>query len=418
MSQLNFTEGVYLDHHEMSRFDHFTRELLDKILKKKSKSLGIVDNLSQGKLSTSDYLVERGTNTDTNGVWTCKSREGFSVIDNIFKASGYLPKQDNIFVISESIDNVELQDSSDFLLNDKRVVVSRPYISYTEEGTCSINTSGQLTGVNTYFTQVLRGHNTPAPTKIKFINQDGSTPTNDSVYEVSNVVNDLTAQLVGGTFSNESSLRYIVLGSYDLSQYLNLSTKRLYSYIHTTTLALREANVLSTDLILADLVSNGDNTFTVVDRRQENSLLMNGELDLDWINVTGWETSINIRNDGAATPTVKMRISGDGTMEVFGRFKFSNEVPSSTGIAHDYLYKDDITAIPQVDTQRKVLSKVVLADSSATAVYDPNISATFSWGWENVTRFSINIIIPEASVSLIDLDNWYSFYIKQPIGLF
>jgi len=417
MSQLNFSEGVYLDHHEMFKFNSFVRELLDKILQNKTKRFGIIGNVLEGKISNNDYLVQRGTDTDSNGVWTCKTGSGFSVVKNTFKNMNYLPNQDNILAISESIDNITLQDSSDFPLNSKRVVVSRPVISHIEEGTCSVNTLGQITGINTSFSRTLRGHNTPAPTKIKFIKSDGTNAANNSVYEVSNILNDTNAQLVGGTFSNESSLRYIVIGSYDLSQQLNLSTKRLYTYIYSTSLALRQANVLSSDTILADLISNGDNTFTIIDRRQESSLLIGNELDFGWITVTGWTTTSNIRNDGAAMPQIKMRISGDGTMEVFGRFRFSNEIPAITGISKDLIHKDNITSIPQVDIQRKTISKVVLADFSPSAAYDPNVSVSFSWGWENVTRFAINIMIPDTSIPLIDISNWYSFYIKQPIGL-
>lgn len=417
MSQLNFSEGVYLDHHEMTRFDGFVREFFDKFIQKKSKRLGILSNISQGVSSSTDYLVARGTNTDTNGVWTCKSNGGYSIIANSFKTQGFLPNTDNVLVKSELIDNVVLEDSSDYALDAIRVVVCRPEMVYIEQGLCSLSSTGQLSGVDTKFSELLRGHNTVAPTKIKFIKSDGTPAANSGIYEVSNISNDTTAQLIGASFSSEASLRYIIVGSYTLSQQINLGTKKQYAFIKSNTLALREVNVLSTDIILANLVSNGNGTFQVVDRRHENLLLMNGELDLDWINITGWETSINIRNDGAATPIVKMRLSGDGTMEIFGKFKFSNEIPSLTGISHDYIRKDNITAIPQVNIQRKVLSKVVLADFSPSAVYDPNISVTFSWGWENITRFSINILIPETSITKIDLDNWYSFYIKQPIGI-
>lgn len=420
MSQLNFSEGVYLDHHEMTRFDGFVREFFDKFIQKKSKRLGILSNISQGVSSSTDYLVARGTNTDTNGVWTCKSNEGYSIIANSFKVQGFLPNTDNVLVKSELIDNVVLEDSSDYALDAIRVVVCRPEMVYIEEGLCSLNTTGQLSGVGTVFTQLLRGHNTIAPTKIKFLKSDGTPPVNSGIYEVSNILNDTTVQLIGSSFTAESSLRYIVVGSYTLSQQINLGTKKSYSFIKSSTLALRETNVLSSDIILANLVSNGDGTFKVVDRRHENILVLNGELDYEWRTITGWKVTLNLRNDGAAAPIIKIRTTGDGTIEMFGRFKFSEEITSITGVAIDSMYKDDITSIAPVTTYRKALVNVVLYDDIiGDNIYDPGVTATFSWGQEGgFSRMMINITIPETSITKISPNNWYSFYIKQPIGVY
>jgi len=420
MSQLNFSEGIYLDHHEMTRFDGFVREFFDKFIQKKSKQLGILSNISQGTASSTDYLVARGTNTDTNSVWTCKSNSGYSIVPNTFKLQGYLPNTDNTLIKSDFVDNIILEDSSDYPLDDIRVVVCRPEIVYIEQGLCSLSATGQLSGVDTKFSELLRGHNTIAPTKIKFIKSDGTPAVNSGIYEVSNISNDTTAQLIGASFSLESSLRYIIVGSYTLSQQINLGTKKQYSFIKSNTLALREVNVLSTDILLANLVSNGDGTFEVIDRRQENVLVLNGELDYDWITLTGWDVTLNLRNDGSALPTIKIRAIGDGTIEMFGRFKFSSEIPSITGYAIDSMIKDNVDIQQVVTTYRKALANVVLYDDiPGSNVYDPGVTATFSWGQEGgPTRLMINITIPETAIDKISINNWYSFYIKQPIGVY
>lgn len=87
------------------------------------------------------------------------------------------------------------------------VKITHQYSS-AEEGTVSIDSQGNLTGVDTKFLEVLRGQ-PDIPSKIKFL--DASLNTLE--YEVLEVISDTNAVLQG-TFSAENDLTFSVVGSF------------------------------------------------------------------------------------------------------------------------------------------------------------------------------------------------------------
>ena len=82
-----------------------------------------------------------------------------------------------------------------------------------EKGYAQVDTSGNVSGtVN--FEGVVRGQSSGVPTCIKFVKDDGTTPLNNQVYQVVNIINNNNIVLSSGyPFQAETQLRVVVLGS-------------------------------------------------------------------------------------------------------------------------------------------------------------------------------------------------------------
>lgn len=192
MSKLNISRNIFLEKEELNRFQDFLlNDTIASIFLENSSSWGIIRTIFSGP--SPDYLVEVGTNLGT------------IKIDSLSKAVDV----DRLLILQKPIDNISVpQDNSWYW-----VKISHKY-SPLEEGECSINANGEVTGLNTKFSEVLRGHSSEVPVKIKFYKDGGAI--NNQIYEVlslNTVTPDLNLILVGNEFQPESGLRYYVIGS-------------------------------------------------------------------------------------------------------------------------------------------------------------------------------------------------------------
>lgn len=96
--------------------------------------------------------------------------------------------------------------------------------SSLEEGVCALDSSGNLTGTNTKFTELLRGQ-PDFPSKISFPN----ALLNVFEYDVLEILNDENA-ILQGVFVAESDLRYSVVGTFTPGVNPPTASKYIYQY--------------------------------------------------------------------------------------------------------------------------------------------------------------------------------------------
>lgn len=193
MSKLNITRNIFLEKEELNRFQNFlANDTIASIFLDNTTQWGIVRTSFSGP--SIDFLIEQGTNV------------GAIKISNLSKAVDI----DRLLIYQKPINNIPIPSDSTWYW----VKISHKYDNI-EEGECSININGEVSGINTKFSEVLRGHSSEVPVKIKFFKESG-TLLNDQIYEVvslNNVSPDLNCLLVGSSFVSETGLRYCVIGS-------------------------------------------------------------------------------------------------------------------------------------------------------------------------------------------------------------
>ena len=127
----------------------------------------------------------------------------------------------NIIVLDSAV-NVSLPHG-ELSNNEKYWLVLRHAITHNEVGTVSVNQYGALTGVDTKFTEVLRGQ-PDFPTKIRL-----DSAVNTGEYEVVEVSSD-TSAVIAGSFTNESGKKYSVVGTFTPGFIPNEDNCQIYSY--------------------------------------------------------------------------------------------------------------------------------------------------------------------------------------------
>jgi len=229
MSNLNITRNIFLEKEELIRFQQFlSDDITHKLFIKNTVTFGLVlsDFVNSNPL---DFQVQSGTN-----VGSVKMIQDSYALDS-----------DGLLISLKAFDNFAIpNDGSYYWLK-----ISHKY-DPSEVGVCSINTEGELVGVNTLFQDVLRGQSTDVPIKIKFKKVDGTTLVNDQVYEVVDVTDNLNALLTNGSFVAESNLKLIVVGCTPISE--NITAQQLtglYQY-DSCNLELIPEEVLNTEPVV------------------------------------------------------------------------------------------------------------------------------------------------------------------------
>ena len=145
----------------------------------------------------------------------------------------------------------DIPDSKNLTMIDPGSYPTTEYIAITPsenngqelESTCSITASSNQLTITGNAGNYLRDMSGTDFTKIKFLESDGSTPSNNEVYDVVEKV-DANNFIISGDLADESDLKIIVIGTYDLSKVSptdNLYTFADYSIAQYSTLALAEA---------------------------------------------------------------------------------------------------------------------------------------------------------------------------------
>lgn len=240
MGKLKFSSDLFLEVNELKRLVYFLKD--DgylKLVKSIISSYGIVNNVQnssfkvRGKLnSTSEVIIEPGLAYDSE------------------------------------LNSIELDEEKELALPEgdvlKWIVLS--YDTHNREvGKVSIKSDGTLTGVNTKFTEVLRGR-TKFPTKVKL----GSTINTDD-YEVLSVNSDTNVTLAG-TFADEENLDYAVVGCFTPGFLPTDENKLIYEYDSSKIEIIEsetEPEVDSNHFILASVAVVGS-SLSIVDYRSEH----------------------------------------------------------------------------------------------------------------------------------------------------
>lgn len=206
MSILNINRNVFLEKEELVRFQEFLRsDTISQVFLDNTISFGIVRSEFVGP--DLSFKIETGTNAQT------------IKIANLSKAVDI----DRLLIRQIPIDNISVPTGGYYW-----VKISHKY-NNLEVGDCSINVNGEVVGVNTLFTDVLRGQATEVPVKIKFYKTSGLV--NTAIYEVVDVTDNLNISLSGTSFVAESGLRYIVIGATPLGETITSDQEDgLYQY--------------------------------------------------------------------------------------------------------------------------------------------------------------------------------------------
>lgn len=209
-SKLSINRNIFLEKEELIRFQNFLmNDTVNQVMLDNTSSWGIVRTVFEG--TSPDFLIEVGTN-----VGTIKLATTSKAVD-----------LDKLLITQTAFDNLAVPSDGLYYW----VKISHKY-SALEEGTCSININGEVSGTNTKFSEVLRGQSTEVPVKIKFYKDSGLL--NDQIYEVVSLntgAPDTQLILSGYGFVAESNLRYIVIGSTPIGEILTSSQlEGLYQY--------------------------------------------------------------------------------------------------------------------------------------------------------------------------------------------
>ena len=251
MSKINIHRGTFLEKEELTRMIGFLDE-------KPEVSAIFAASLSFGLVSPNSKpgLPFKVTASTTLG--------SFNMV------GGY--------VIGGDLKAYKVDNQTDFPVpNDNQyywLKVGRTQRNY-ENGYVQVDVSGNVSGtVN--FEGVVRGQSSGVPTCIKFVKDDGSTPLNNQVYQIVDIINNNNIVLSSGyAFQAESQLRVVVLGSIPMGRrFTEEQLQGLYTFdTYKLTLVVEpsegtEPAKNANEYWIARVKNNGG-VITVLDEREE-----------------------------------------------------------------------------------------------------------------------------------------------------
>jgi hypothetical protein len=249
MSKVDFHRNTFLEIEELNRFQKFMVESnVNKTFLSNTINWGIID--TSGGTSSNDFKVEAGTNSGT------------VKIANLSRAL----QKNGLLIEQQPIDGIAItNDSAWYWLK-----IGHTY-THLEEGSCSISVDGSVVGLNTKFTEVLRGVSSKVPVKVMF-----TSANNTGIYDVVNVIDDLNIIIQGDAFVAESGVTYRVLGSTPLGETVTSEQQTgLYSYDSCTITKVAEtvsdtppAGLVEDEEFWIARVSNTAGTVTIQDKRE------------------------------------------------------------------------------------------------------------------------------------------------------
>jgi hypothetical protein len=210
MSKINYNRKTFLSKEELQRSQNFLSDLAFS----KTLLMGITKNwgIVSGKRDAASQ--ELRVTVDTNP-------------GSIKIAPGYLVDRNHNLITVPGINQLPVPETGESYY----VILSHDTVNW-EVGTVSVDSSGNLNGVNTEFLAVLRGQGTQAPVNIRFVKEDGSETLNNGVYEVVEVINDTSAVINSyNSVAAEQNLKMIVVGTLPIGvNFTADQLKGLYTY--------------------------------------------------------------------------------------------------------------------------------------------------------------------------------------------
>lgn len=210
MSKLNLTRRTFLEKEELARFQQFLAD--------SPSENAIIGNTSKWGILRTDFA------TDTDFLVEPSANAGRVKID---KTVNKALTSAGLRAVQNAIDNIAITDDSAWYW----LRIKHKYVNW-ENGVVEVNASGELTGVGTAFTEILRGQGTQVPVRIKFAKEDGSSVTNSGFYEVVDITSDTVAILTSAIeFQTETDLKMVVVGTTPVGESVTVEQEGgLYSY--------------------------------------------------------------------------------------------------------------------------------------------------------------------------------------------
>lgn len=216
---INLYRNSFLEKEELDRLFQFGQNDMSKLLYTiNAQSFGVViSTLGQG--FENSFKVQAGTNAGTIKI----AQESYA----INKEGGIL--------YQDVIDNYPIKDVNGQSIQDEWawVKIEKKFEKH-EVGFVSIDADGNVSGINTKFTEVFRGQGSGFPAYISLFKQGDNgelTPSiNNGIYEVNDVIGD-NSMILSGRFVPESNLRVVCMGSFALGEEASaLQAGGLYNY--------------------------------------------------------------------------------------------------------------------------------------------------------------------------------------------
>lgn len=271
MSKINIHRGTFLEKEELVRMLSFLNDRDDiSAVLSASVSYGIVSSGSKAGSAFSVVTSSKGNAVDIAG--------------------GY--------IITPANKAFKLANLSEFAIpadNKFYWIKLSPRERNYEDGTVQVDVSGNVSG-NVSFNGVVRSQSSGVPTCIRFVKSDGSTPNNNHVYQVVNIVDDNNIVLSGGqVFVKESDLRVIVLGSISMGRrFTDEQLEGLYTFTDIAVSLVEETSAGETpeknedEYYIARIRNNGGN-IVWSDERSEFWSLGGGSTPTPTPTPTGYE---------------------------------------------------------------------------------------------------------------------------------
>lgn len=254
MSELKFESNLFLGKREL---DHFKESIGEDGYVRLGKQL--FSSFGVSKQSSVLQALQLVTGT-SNGLLTVKA--GLALDSDI----------NAIEIESDLIDGVTIPADS-----TKYFIIIEHTPTATQEGTVSISTTGQVTGVGTKFTEVLRG----LPNFPSVITFNGSVNTQE--YVIASIVDDLNLNLnvASGVLVAESAKTYDIVGTFTPGVSVPALSK--YPIVrdgYTISISTSAAVTAGTQFILGSATNDGASTI-IEDLRDTNILTIYNDSDSD-----------------------------------------------------------------------------------------------------------------------------------------
>ena len=252
MSNLKINNDLFLGKEELNRF----RKFLDdsgyrKFIGLMTKSFGVVKNFRDNDFDS--FKVGTG-------------------------ASGQIKVSGNSFAVDENLNLIYNPTDINFNIpNDSLWYWVKIKFSKTnlEQGTVSLASDGALSGVNTKFSEVLRGSpNYPSRLRLYSVDSDGFFTQLEGEAEVVSVLSDTSAFIHLYSGALPETMRYAVVGTFTPGIVVPEDSKMIFEYDYVTIELVSEITqdvppVKNTDEYYIARVKNSGGTVTINDKRTE-----------------------------------------------------------------------------------------------------------------------------------------------------
>lgn len=323
---LNFYNKEIISKEELIQWDASQRELVGNLIALKGNKKGILDNWTGSALENGFFAVTvpNSSLAQVNiaagyGVLDVSGSIASALVSGMTVNNGSLVKQKSVLFQEDALTSVDVTNGGAISSPATIYVGFVPQFNPLEKGTCQITASSNTVAITGGDYTMLRDQTYKNPSKVRFYETDGSTPTNSQIYEVISISG--SSMVISGSLTNESNLKLMVVGSYDLSIQGGLTDHCSYvKYEGKLTFTTTSTDITSNGgFLIASLAYNSGSTPKVVvtDLRQGN--LMDFTLPSNISYIDGNETITGLKifnNKPAFNRFIQNTFNGDGSLTI------------------------------------------------------------------------------------------------------